>query len=161
MATLQQRDQQDEPKNSDLLAETEQALHRLFDVVYSEGDLSVVEGVVPADVRGYCAGTERTYHGVSGLKAHAARLRAVFHGLTVEVNGFHRTPDGFVMGLMATGRFERAFGGVRPSCRMGSVGEEPGGPMVSMTGAVDGEVTDGQLAELAFDWNLESLRAQS
>lgn len=160
MATLRQREQQDEPKNSELLAENEQVLHRLFDAVYSEGDLSVVEGLVPADVRAYCAGTERTYQGVSGLKAHAARLRAIFHGLTFDVEEFHRTPGGFVMGLTATGRFERAFGGVRPSCRMGSVGQEPGGPMVTMTGAVEGVVTDGQLLELAFDWDLEALRAQ-
>lgn len=160
MATLQQRDQRDDPTSSVLLTETAQALHRLFDAVYSEGDLSVVERVVTADVRGYCTGTESTYRGLSGLKAHAARLRATFHGLTFEVNEVHRTPEGVVVGLTATGRFERAFGGIRPSCRMGAVGEEPGGPLVTMAGTVAGEVTDGQLSELAFDWDLEALRAQ-
>lgn len=161
MAALQHQETRDDSASSDLRAETEQSLHRLFDAMYSEGDLSVAGEVVPANVRGCCAGTEKTYQGVSGLKAHAARLRATFPGLTFGVDEVHRTPAGFVAGLTATGRFERAFGGVQPSYRMRSVGEEPGGPRVTMAATVKGEVTDGQITELAFDWDLEALRAQS
>lgn len=138
MAALQQPERQAGPTRSTLLAETEQSLHRLFDAVYNEGDLGVSEEVVGANHRGHCEGTDQAYQGVSGLKAHAARLRATFPGLTVEVGHVYLTPDGFAARLTATGRFERALGGVQPSCRMGAAGEEPGRPRVTVAGVCEG-----------------------
>lgn len=161
MAAQQQLEQQDGPTSSFQLAAAEQVLHRLFDVVYSEGDLRVTEEVVGDTLRAHCAGTDRTYRGVSGLKAHAARLRNTFFGLTIEVNAVDRFPDGFVAELTATGRFERPLGGVQPTCQIGSAGEEPGGPRVAVAGSVEGTMTDGRLVELVFNWDFEALRAQS
>lgn len=160
MAAKQAPDRPSDQPDTALSAETERSILRLFEAVYSGGDLGVAEEVLGADARGYCAGTEKTYHGVSGLKAHAARLRATFAGLTVDLDEVHRTPDGFVASVTARGRFERAFGGIHPSCRMGAAGEEPRGPSVTMAGSVEGTTTDGRLSELEFDWNLAALRTQ-
>lgn len=158
MSALEQRERNAAHIGSDLTVEDEESLHRLFELVYSEGDLRAAQDLVASDVQGYCSGTVKAYRGVSGLKAHASRLRSVFHGLTVEIDDIRRSSDGFEARVTAMGRFERAFAGVQPPCVIGPAGAEPHGPKVRLDGVVSGTVSEGALRTFEIEWDLEALR---
>lgn len=144
-----------------LSVKTAQTVRRLFEQVYSEGDLAVARESVGSDFEGYCTGAGKTYHGVGGVKAHASRLRAAFAGLTVEVDEISPTPEGFEARVTASGRFERGFGGIEPSCVIGTAGEEPHGPTVTFTGVATGRITDGTLRDWTIEWDTDALRNQA
>lgn len=141
-------------------APPEALLRRLVDAVYSAGHLGVTEEILVGDAAGYCTGTRTSYDGVGGVKAHATRLRSTFPGLTLDIKEVHQTADGFEASVIATGRFERQFGGIQPSCQIGAPGEEPGGPHVRIPGTVRGRTADGRFSKLEFDWDLTALRTQ-
>lgn len=146
--------------SSEGAVEDERVLRRLFDLVYSEGDLRVARELVAPGFRGYCSGTGDEYHGSSGVKAHASRLRSAFPGLTVEIDGLRRTSAGFEASLVVQGRFERAFGGIEPTCVIGPAGDEPHGPRVTLAGVVSGTMAGGQLREWDIEWDLKGLPDQ-
>lgn len=160
MSTLEHRELSAATTRGDPTAEDGDIVYRLCEQVYSEGNLSMAEELVAADFHGHCAGTSEDYHGVSGLKAHASRLRATFPGIAVEIDELRSTEEGFEGQLTAGGRFERAFGDVDPRCVIGAAGEEPGGRMVEITGVVSGALAEGQLRHCTFDWDIDALRDQ-
>lgn len=160
MSTIEHGDSSTPTSTGQFSVETEQALHRLFERVYSEGDLTVAGEVVAADFEGRCTGTSEPFHGVVGVKEHASRLRSALAGLTVEIDDLRRTPEGFQARLTAQGRFERPFSGVEPTCVIGRAGEEPRGPTVTISGELSGRVTAGALSGFDIEWDIEALRNQ-
>lgn len=161
MATSQHRDTIAGSAQTDLSAENELCLRRLFEEVYSQGDLKVLDKLVDPEFEGYCAGLRRPVQGVSGLKAHAARLRSTFARLDIEVDEIRRTANGVKIQLNASGRFEREFGGIQPTCGVGPAGVEPHGPEVSVPGVAIGTMRDGQLSGWDLDWDFGALRTQN
>lgn len=159
-STLQHTDSTADTQGGGLSVDDQQSLHRLFEEVYSKGRLSVVDELVAPGLNGYCTGMGKTVEGVSGLKAHAARLRSTFTGLDIRIDDLRRTSDGFVARLSARGRFERVFGGIQPRCVIGPAGEEPHGPRVTVSGIVTGSMSEGRLIEWDFDWDFGALRNQ-
>lgn len=135
----------------------EASLERLFDQVYSNGDLAAAGTVMAPGARLSCGGTGQTYRGISGVKAHASRLRLTFAGLTVSVEAVRRTATGFEADLTVVGRFERPFGGVEPACVIGDAGTEPHGPEVHLSGTVVGSMTGRRLDRCALSWDLAPL----
>lgn len=160
MSTLQLSEPRTAPPGGELTYDKKQALHRLFESVYSDGDLTVARELVDQEFRSHCPGTGEVYHGVSGLKAHASRLRMTFPGLTVEIDELRSTRVGFEARLTAEGRFERSFGDVDPKCVIGPAGEEPGGPTVNVSGVVSVVFAEGHLRHCDFNWDIEGFRDQ-
>lgn len=160
MSTIEQAERSTATPSSTPAVEDGHVFHRLVERVYSEGELSTAEELVADDFHGHCAATSEDYHGVTGLKAHASRFRAAFPGLTAEIDDLRSTPLGFEARLTMEGRFERAVGGVEPTCVIGAAGEEPGGRMVQISGVVSGRLADGQLRHCDFDWDIDALRNQ-
>lgn len=161
MSTIEHSDSSTPSPAGQFSVETEEVLHRLFERVYSEGDLTVAGDVVATDFEGRCSGTTEPFHGIAGVKEHASRLRSAFVGLTVEIDDLRRTPEGFQARLTAEGRFERPFAGVEPTCVIGRAGEEPRGPTVTIAGDVSGRVTGGALSGFDIEWDIDALRNQN
>lgn len=145
---------------NDLTARNERAIRRLFEEVYSRGELQTVEDLVAPDYIGYCSGISDTYRGPSGLKSHATRLRAAFFGLRFDIDEVRGTPDRVEVLWTATGRLERAIMGVQPAPTMGPSGQEPGGPELAVTGVTSLRMTGGKVRESYMDWDLDGLWAQ-
>lgn len=160
MSTLQSSESRAVNTGNELTAQNERAVRRLFERVYSGGELPAVKDLVAPDYLGYCTGVSDTYLGPAGVKSHATRLRAAFFGLRFDIDDIRGTPDGIVVQWTATGRLERAIMGVHPACNIGRSGEEPGGPEVTVSGRTSLKMTGGKVRESYIDWNLDELRAQ-
>lgn len=157
MSTLQSKVERTGTPRNELSGETEQVVRRLFEEVYAGGELQVAAEIVTPDYVGYCTGTGAVYSGPAGLKEHAARVRSSLFELSIRVDAVHGTAERFLVVWTATGRLERPFGGIQPSCVIGPAGDEPGGPTVSIDGVLEGTARDGDLQEARMTWLLDDL----
>lgn len=160
MSTLQSSESSAVETQGELTPTNERAILRLFEQVYSGGELLDVEDIVAPDYRGYCSGTRATYHGRSGVKSHVARLRAAFYGFEFHIHDIQGISDGIAVRWTVTGRLERPVMGLQPECIIGRKGEEPGGPDVTVTGRTSLKMTNGKVRESLMYWDLGELLAQ-
>lgn len=135
-------------------------VRRLFERVYSKGDLSLVDELVATDFVGYSTETADAYLGPEGVKTHMSRLRAAFHGFTIDVDAIHVEGDTFEVAWTARGVQERRFLGVEPTCTIGRAGEEPRGTRIAVPGVATGRITNGKIHESEMVWDVEVLRNQ-
>lgn len=135
-------------------------VRRLFEQVYSKGDLSIVDELVASDFVGYSTESSDTYHGPDGVKTHMSRLRAAFHGFTIEIDGLHVEGNTFEVSWTARGTHERRFLGVEPTCTVGQAGEEPHGNQIAVPGVTTGTIANGKIHESKMIWDVAALRHQ-
>lgn len=141
--------------------ETNQAVvRRLFECVYSKGDLELVDDLVTPDFVGYSAESSEAYLGPKGIRRHVIGLRAAFRGFTVELDGFHAEGDTFEASWTARGTHERRLLDIEPTCTVGRPGEEPHGNRIAVSGVATGTVRNGKVRENAMDWDVGELRRQ-
>lgn len=132
-------------------------LTRLYETVYSNGNLAETEDLVAEDYTGYCTGTNETYDGHTGLKAHVAKLRGAMFGFRIDINSISGPPDRFDVDWTAHGRLERPVFGLTPTCGVGPAGQEPQGPTVTLHGTTVGTIVDGKITETTMRWDIESV----
>lgn len=135
-------------------------LERLFRQVYSNGELSVADDVVAPEFVGRTSETDDPFHGPGGVKSHASRLRAAFHGFTVELDDVDVAGDVFEATWTATGTHERRFLGIEPALSVGAAGVEPHGTRVAVSGSATGRVGDGTIRTCRLEWDVTALRRQ-
>lgn len=133
-------------------------IHRLFDAVYSHGRLDETSEVIASEYVGYCSGTNDTYHGPAGVKAHAAKLRGALFEFSITIEDLAATPQGFEATWTSRGRLERPIMGLDPSVDIGAPGEEPHGQYVEIPGHTTGRITDGKIHDTTTTWALDQLR---
>lgn len=136
----------------------ETAIRRLFERVYSTGELSQVDTLVASDCTAYSVEAATAYHGPAGMKTHVSRLRTAFGGFSIEIDALRDSGDAVAVEWTARGRHERPFVGVEPTCRVGAAGEEPHGPQVVVPGRASGRFAREQLREWRMEWNVDDLR---
>lgn len=144
----------------ELAAEDVLTIDRLFEQVYSTGELHIVEELVAPTFRGYCTGTDDVFRGPDGAKSHVIRLRSAIVGLDFTLDDVQESSDGIEVQWTATGRLERPIMGVQPVCTIGRAGDEPGGPEVRVTGKTTAAMTEEVVRESVMEWNLDELRSQ-
>lgn len=132
----------------------ERLLRRLFDEVYSNGDLSIMKDLIAPEFVGYSPATDDVYLGQNGAKLQVSKVRSAVFGLTIDVNEVRAADGEFEVHWTAQGRLERPFNGFEPSCSIGDAGEEPHGPPFSKTGITKGRISDGQIRELRMSTEL-------
>lgn len=135
-------------------------VRRLFERVYSKGDLRLVDELVASDCTGYSAESADAYLGPQGMKTHVIRLRTAFRGFTIEIDALHVAGEAVEVQWTARGTHERPFLDVEPTCNVGPAGEEPRGNRIAVTGSASGTLTDEGIREWVMRWNLDSLRHQ-
>lgn len=135
-------------------------VHRLFERVYSKGELLHVDDIVAPAVVLYSDELREAYVGSDGIGTHVKRLRRAFHGFTMEVDALHLSGESFVAEWTARGSHERPFMGVEPTCIVGGPGTEPHGKRIEVSGVAAGTIRNGVLTECRLEWDLATLRRQ-
>lgn len=148
-------------QRNELPANHGRLIRRLYETVYSNGTLTETKDLVAEDYTGYCTGSNETYHGPTGLKAHVARLRGAMYGFHIDIDSINGTPNRFEVNWTAHGRLERPALGLTPTCVVGPVGHEPRGPDVTITGSTIGTIEDGKITEATMRWNTESVNPEA
>lgn len=136
------------------------AIRRLFERVYSRGELIHLEDLVAEAAIVSDGATGETYLGLDGVRGHVAHLRRTFHGFAIEVQAIHVDGGTFEVEWLATGTHERRFMGIDPTCIIGAAGTEPHGPEIEVEGLARGTLRDGSIRTCRFDWDLATLRGQ-
>jgi len=140
--------------------ENRAVVRRLFERVYSKGDLSLVDELVASDFVGYSTESADAYRGPEGVKTHMSRLRGAFHGFAIEIDDIHVDGDTFEVSWTARGVHERRFLGVEPTCTVGPAGEEPHGNRIAVAGVTRGTIENGKVHESEMVWDGATLRQQ-
>lgn len=141
--------------------ETNRAVvRRLFECVYSKGELELVDDLIAPGFVGYSAESSETYLGPEGIKTHVVGLRASLHGFAIEIDDFHAEGDTFEVSWTARGTHERRLLGIEPTCTVGRAGEEPRGNRIAVSGVATGTVRNGKVRENAMVWDVGELRRQ-
>lgn len=135
-------------------------VHRLFERVYSKGELNLIDELVASDFTGYSTESSDLYLGPVGVKTHVRRLRTAFHGFTIEIDDLYVEGDTFEGSWTARGTHEQRYVGVEPTCTIGQAGEEPHGNRVTVTGVASGTIRNDKIHELRMRWDVETLRRQ-
>lgn len=135
-------------------------IRRLFERVYSKGDLSLVEELVASDFVGTSNESSERYLGPAGVKTHVSRLRGAFFGFTIEIEDISLDGDTFEVTWTARGTHERRFLGVDPTCPIGRAGEEPHGSRIAVGGVTRGTITNEEIHESEMVWDVKTLRHQ-
>ncbi|MFB6302347.1 MAG: ester cyclase [Haloferacaceae archaeon] len=148
------------PKHDRIRNEARAVVLRLFERGYSKGELSLVTELVASDFVGYSTESSEAYLGPEGIKTHITRLRTAFHGFTIEIDDLQVEGDAFEVFWTAHGTHERRFMGVKPTCNIGQVGEEPHGNRIAVSGVTTGIVRNGKIHESEMVWDTKDLRRQ-
>lgn len=148
-------------RNDERTAEPDPAvLGRLFEQVYSKGELLQVPELVAQDFVGHSTESADAYRGPDGVKAHASRLRRAFHGFTVDIDEIDVEGSTFEASWTARGTHERRFLGVEPTCVIGEAGEEPQGVRISVDGVARGTIRGDSIQEIEMVWDVAALEDQ-
>lgn len=131
-----------------LTEEHERLVRRLFERVYSTGELDLIDDLVASTYVGSGAEPDDVALGPDGARAHVVRLRSAFFGLDLEVDEIDGDGEGFEVHWTARGRLERPIGGLDPATKRGPPGAEPSGPRRAVTGVTTGRIVDGKIREL-------------
>lgn len=140
--------------------EAEAIIRRLFERVYSKGELHCVDELIAPDYVGKSTVSVNGIRGPIGLKAHVIALRTAFHGFTITIDQLAVVGDIITVRWTACGTQEREFLGVEPTCAIGWAGEEPHGTVITVTGSTTGTITGGKLRESEMVWDRAELRLQ-
>lgn len=147
-------------KHDQVRDEDRAIVRRLFERVYSTGDLSLVDELVASDFVGDSTESSEAYLGPEGMKSHVSRLRGVFYGFTIEIDDLHVEDDTFEVSWIARGTHERRFLGIEPTVNVGQAGDEPHGNRIAVSGVATGTLTNGEIRENRIIWDEETLRRQ-
>lgn len=140
--------------------QTQAVIRRLFERVYSNGALSLVDELVTADFVGDSIESADTYVGPEGAKTHVIQLRTAFHGFTIEIDDLDVADDTFEVLWTARGTHERQLLGINPTCNIGQAGDEPHGNRFTVSGITTGTIQNGKIHEMEMVWDSETLRRQ-
>jgi hypothetical protein len=135
------------------------AVRRLFERVYSTGELSFLDELVAPGFVGYGTDTPDAYHGPEGLREHVVRLRSAFFGPVFDLDEIDRFGNTWAATWTARGTHERPFLGAEPTCVVGRAGEEPHGRRVAVPGVSRVTVVDGRIDRHRMTWEEDRLRA--
>lgn len=123
-------------------------LRRLFEKVYTEGDLQVADAImVVGFVNHNPAPGEAS--GREGFKAFVAYLRRAFADFRITIEDQVAEEDKVVTRFTISGRHEGEFGGLPPS-----------GKLVSVPAMALHRIVDGQIREGWFNWDALGLMQQ-
>lgn len=147
-------------KRSQAADENRAVVRRLFERVYSKGELNLVSDVVASDLIAESTESSQTYLGPEGIRVHVIRLRTAFRGFTIGIDDLHVQGDTFEVFWTARGTHEGRFQGIDPRCDLGRAGEEPHGNRIAVSGDTRGTIRNGKIHESRMVWDLEELRHQ-
>lgn len=143
-----------------IAAENEAVVRELFERIYSKGELDRIADVVASDFVGDGPGSDHPYVGTEGIRSRVVELRTAFGGFTVDIEDLQIRGDAFEVSWTATGRQERRFDGVDPTCIVGRAGVEPHGSPIAVAGRTVGTIRDGRIQESRSGWDVSALRRQ-
>lgn len=147
-------------EHQQIMDEDEGVIRRLFERVYSKGELNIINEIAASDVIGYCSGTTESYLGPDSMKTHVKQIRATFQGFTINIDQLYVERDAFEVHWTARGSHEQLFINIDPTCNIGAVGEEPSGNRIAVSGVTTGIISNGKIREQKMDWNVEQLCQQ-
>lgn len=136
------------------------AVRRLFERVYSKGELNLVGELVTTDAIGHSAESTAVYAGPAGVRSHVIGLRTAFGGFSIEIDRFRGEGDGYEVAWTAVGTHERPYLGVSPTCTIDEAGEEPHGTPIAVEGVATVTIQDGKIHEWSMDMDLSELSHQ-
>lgn len=147
--------------NSDHDEEINEAIiRRLFERVYSKGELYGVDELIAPGFVGSSIESADAYCGPDGLKSDVIRLRSAFGGFTIEIDDIQLTGGLFAVSWTARGTHEQRFQGIDPVCIVGEVGEEPHGTPITVAGVTEGLIREGKFRKGDMTWNWAEFRRQ-
>lgn len=127
-------------------------IRHLFEASLGSGNLTVAHNALAPDYMGHVAGMPDLPPGPAGFKRFVTRLRRAVFDLDVRIDDVVARDTDVMVHWTASGRHERPFLGVEPTCVVGDVGQEPGGKQVTLSAITIAQISGSRLQESRTEW---------
>lgn len=141
-----------ESEPAEPVSANERMVRHVFEASLGSGNLSVISDALAPDYAGQVDGVPDLPRRPAGFERFVTQLRRALFDLDVTIDGVVARRADVVVRWTASGRQERPFLGVEPTCVVGDAGQEPGGKQMTLSAVTIARVEDSEIQESRTEW---------